>query len=71
MYDSELRCIIWDRENKSKGIQVPTDLNILVKKVVVCPKTSNFVKDAVRNVISQYGFDWNVQSSSLDETPPY
>lgn len=54
------------------GVKIATDLNKLIEKVYVSPKSKPWFKELVANLIRQYGRDWGeVQHSDLDADPVY
>jgi len=72
--ENELRAIIWkkwNREIKSIGINVPSDINILIESIYVRPKTPDYLIEIIKDLLSIYKIDKEVNRSSLDVPPPY
>jgi hypothetical protein len=53
------------------GVKIATDLDILVEKVYVSPKARPWYAELVRDLLKQYGRDWDVKHSDLDADPVY
>ena len=80
-YEQELRTIHWDRteamdiirgtrdENSKEIIPIPVHLDTLMETVFVAPTSRPSYKPLVKSVLEKYGFDKQVQQSSLAEDP--
>lgn len=79
--DKELRAIvlnIWKNyENRiydnsyvnKKGENIPVNLDVLIEKIVLAPKTQNYVKDIIMSLSRKYGIKKPITKSVLDEKP--
>jgi hypothetical protein len=80
-YEQELRAIHWDgteatdidrgtREGNSKEfIPIPVHVDTLLETVFVAPTSRPSYKLLIKSVLEKYGFDKQVQQSSLSEDP--
>jgi hypothetical protein len=56
---------------KSNGKWISTDLNLLIENIFVSPDSPNWYYDLVKDVVSVYELNVNVERSSLEEEPFY
>ena len=80
-YEQELRGIHWDRTeamdihrgtreaNSKEIIPIPVHLDTLIERVFIAPTSRPSYKTLVKSVLEKYGFDKQVQQSSLAEDP--
>ena len=84
-YEDELRALIWTpqrgknhmldpNQNKYRdilGLDVTTNLDVLVEKIYVSPSAPDWIGDTVRSVTARYGLTKEVVRSDLAEGPLY
>lgn len=69
-YENEVRAIIYDFDSKDcLGITKVVDLSILIENVYISPYAPNWFQDIVIDLITRYGYTFNVNRSSLAEVP--
>ena len=75
-YENELRAIIvipptnanWEYP---EGINVNIDINKLIEKIYICPKTEDWFLDLVKSITKKYNLDKEIIRSSLADGPIY
>ena len=81
-YEQELRAIYAKLPQNEKGIdvskpvwenglEIQVDLNILVDKIYLSPLTPNWIYDLIKSITKKYGYEWQIDRSSLDASPVY
>jgi hypothetical protein len=78
-YENELRAVIFEAaaHNHGKinlengGVKVKIDINNLVENVYVAPDSSKWITDLVKNICTQFGYNFNVINSKLDDRPVF
>lgn len=81
-YEQELRAVVQKIPTKDgasdlsvplweNGVDIQVDLRILVEKIYLSPLTPNWIFDLVKSVTTKYNQGWEVNRSSLDESPVY
>ena len=76
-YESEVRLsycpqvggISSTSKNLPDGIPIDCDLQALINRIVVGPKTDQWMLETIRNLVSQLGFEFSVSPSSLLARP--
>lgn len=82
-HEQECRAVVWRNGGKNwpgpvpdqvidtypNGLIVPTDLGVLIQKVIVSPSAPEWFSDAVADITSKYGYKFPVESSSLGLRP--
>jgi hypothetical protein len=58
-------------ELTASGIFVPVDLDILIERVYIPPRSEGWYVDLVRDVMKVFGVETEVEPSNLDQVPPY
>lgn len=53
------------------GLEIKTDLELLVENIYVAPNAPHWFTDLVQAVVSRYGYDFNVVQSKLNEDPVF
>ncbi len=67
-HEKELRSIIIENQG-SNGIKIKIDLDILIQKVYIAPKTSMWLKKLIEGVSKKYGHNFEVKESELYQNP--
>ena len=57
------------KKNENKGQNLCVDLNKLIDEVIVAPSAPRWVVKAIRSMVHQYGFDFEVNPSTLLDDP--
>ncbi|MDE0470156.1 MAG: hypothetical protein OYL97_24160 [Candidatus Poribacteria bacterium] len=57
------------KKNENKGQPLCVDLNTLIDEVIVAPRAPHWVIKAIRSMVHQYGFDFEVNPSILLDEP--
>jgi hypothetical protein len=84
-HERELRAVAFEVEERSQanvilkmdplpggGVAIPVDVEKLVEKVYVAPKTPGWFRDVVESALRQYGFSGiPVAQSKLYDAPLY
>jgi hypothetical protein len=71
-HEREVRAVIYRPDEDSlPGLIIPVDVEALVSEVVVAPSEPVWIRDVVRSMVAQYGFDIPVTQSALDADPLY
>ena len=69
-FENELRAVVLSRSLRAEpGIQMKVDLNQLIVRVQVSPKTKGWFEDLVRSVAERYGCERPVNRSKLYDDP--
>lgn len=68
-YEREVR-IITDASSKNitidNGLKIDVDLNALVEKIYIHPKSENWYRNLVIELVKQLGFSFDIQKSDLE-----
>ena len=68
-YEREVR-IISDLSEKNitinDGIKIDVDINQLIEKIYIHPKSENWYKKLVIELVSKLGFDFEIEKSDLE-----
>ena len=68
-YEREIR-IISDVSNTNlkidNGLKVDVNLNQLIEKIYIHPKSENWYKNLVIELVSKLGFDFEIEKSDLE-----
>ena len=59
----------YPKNNEDKGKNLCVDLKTLIDKVIVAPGAPNWIAKAVKSMIQDYGFDFEVNPSTLLDKP--
>lgn len=68
-YEGEVRLItdIGDSNIKiNEGLKINVDINQLIKKIYIHPKSENWYKNLVIQLVKQLGFDFTIEKSDLE-----
>ena len=68
-YEREVRIISDVTENNIKlndGLKINVDINQLIKKIYIHPKSENWYKNLVIQLVEQLGFDFTIEKSDLE-----
>ncbi|KDN53669.1 hypothetical protein [Flavobacterium seoulense] len=70
-YEREVRIItdVSDSENNTKlneGLKISVDINQLIEKIYIHPKSENWYKNLVIELVKQLGFDFTIEKSDLE-----
>ncbi|MGL2994714.1 hypothetical protein [Flavobacterium sp. TSSA_36] len=68
-YEREVRIISDVTENNLKlndGLKINVDINQLIEKIYIHPKSENWYKNLVIQLVSQLGFDIEIEKSDLE-----
>ena len=68
-YEREVRIItdIGNSENKiNEGLKINVDINALIEKIYIHPKSENWYKNLVIQLVKQLGFDFTIEKSDLE-----
>jgi hypothetical protein len=68
-YEREVRIITDIAENKIKineGLKINVDINQLIEKIYIHPKSENWYKNLVIQLVKQLGFDFTIEKSDLE-----
>ncbi|MBQ0117778.1 MAG: DUF2971 domain-containing protein [Flavobacterium sp.] len=52
--------------NVNEGIKIDVDINILIDRLYIHPKSENWYKKLVIQVVEQLGFDFSIEKSDLE-----
>ena len=61
--------INFETETIDFGIQVKTDLEVLIEKIYVAPNTPSWFADLVQSAVNRYGYEFEVIHSKLNDSP--
>jgi hypothetical protein len=68
-YEREVRIITDVTENTVKlndGLKIHVDINQLIEKIYIHPKSENWYKNLVIQLVTQLGFDFEIEKSDLE-----
>lgn len=68
-YENEIRIISDVSANKiaiDNGLKIDVDINTLIEKIYIHPKSENWYKKLVIEVVSKLGFDFTIEKSDLE-----
>ena len=68
-YEGEVRIITDIGESNIKineGLKINVDINQLIKKIYIHPKSENWYKNLVIQLVKQLGFDFKIEKSDLE-----
>ena len=68
-YEREVRIItdIGNSENKiNEGLKINVAINTLIEKIYIHPKSENWYKNLVIQLVKQLGFDFTIEKSDLE-----
>ena len=73
-HENELRCIIWKLDGDkvheiNDGIKVHVDVNILIERIYVSPKSKLWFSDLIQDICKKFGYSFSVINSRLDDKP--
>ena len=68
-YEREVRIISDISSNNIKindGMKIDVDINQLIEKIYIHPKSENWYKNLVIELVSKLGFDFTIEKSDLE-----
>nr|WP_315199484.1 DUF2971 domain-containing protein [uncultured Flavobacterium sp.] len=68
-YEREVRIITDVADNNIKlndGLKINVDINQLIEKIYIHPKSENWYKNLVIQLVTQLGFDFEIEKSDLE-----
>jgi hypothetical protein len=68
-YEREIRIISDVSESNIKlndGLKINVDINQLIEKIYIHPKSENWYKNLVIQLVEQLGFDFTIEKSDLE-----
>ncbi|HQK40521.1 MAG TPA: hypothetical protein PLO52_10460, partial [Flavobacterium alvei] len=68
-YEREVRIITDVSESNIKlneGLKINVDINQLIEKIYIHPKSENWYKNLVIQLVEQLGFDFTIEKSDLE-----
>ena len=68
-YEREVRIITDVADNNIKlndGLKINVDINELIEKIYIHPKSENWYKNLVIQLVAQLGFDFKIEKSDLE-----
>ena len=68
-YEGEVRILtdIGDSAVKiNEGLKINVDINALIEKIYIHPKSENWYKNLVIQLVKQLGFDFTIEKSDLE-----
>jgi hypothetical protein len=68
-YEREVRIITDVSENPIKlndGLKINVDISLLIEKIYIHPKSENWYKNLVIQLVTQLGFDFEIEKSDLE-----
>ena len=68
-YEREVRIITDIAENNitiNEGLKINVDINQLIEKIYIHPKSENWYKNLVIQLVKQLGFDFTIEKSDLE-----
>lgn len=68
-YEREVRIITDVKENKitlNDGLKISVDIDKLIENIYIHPKSENWYKNLVIELVKQLGFDFNIEKSDLE-----
>lgn len=68
-YEREIRIITDVADNNIKlndGLKINVDINQLIEKIYIHPKSENWYKNLVIQLVTQLGFDFKIEKSDLE-----
>jgi hypothetical protein len=68
-YEREVRIITDTGENKitlNEGLKINVDISQLIEKIYIHPKSENWYKNLVIQLVKQLGFDFTIEKSDLE-----
>ena len=57
------------KKSEDKGRNLPVCLDRLINEVIVAPRTPDWVTEAIKSMVQEYGFDFEVNPSTLLDEP--
>ena len=68
-YEGEV-CILTDIGDSAvkinEGLKINVDINALIEKIYIHPKSENWYKNLVIQLVKQLGFDFTIEKSDLE-----
>lgn len=68
-HESEIRAIIWVKEEANIGFKIKVDIKELIENVYVSPESPKWLTELITNTCIKFGYHFNVINSRLNETP--
>ena len=68
-YEREVRIITDVTQSNIKlndGLKINVDINQLIEKIYIHPKSENWYKNLVIELVSKLGFDFTIEKSDLE-----
>lgn len=68
-YEREIRIISDVTENEivvNDGLKIDVDINTMIEKIYIHPKSENWYKNLVFQLMEQLGFNFNIEKSDLE-----
>jgi hypothetical protein len=68
-YEREIRILTDVADNNIKlndGLKINVDINQLIEKIYIHPKSENWYKNLVIQLVKQLGFDFEIEKSDLE-----
>ena len=68
-YEREVRIISDVTQNNLKlndGLKINVDVNLLIEKIYIHPKSENWYKNLVIQLVAKLGFDISIEKSDLE-----
>jgi hypothetical protein len=56
-------------DNFPKGILIPVDLDILIEKIYLAPKSPPYMRELLKSITRKYEINKEIMQSALDDTP--
>jgi len=61
----------WQKQPKIKGKDVSIDINNLINTVYCAPSSDRVQIEKIKNIVNEYGYNFEVKKSKLDNVPFY
>ena len=68
-YEREVRILSDVSDNNislNDGLKINVNIDQLIEKIYIHPKSENWYKDLVINLVKQLGFDFTIEKSDLE-----
>ena len=71
-HEKEVRAVLISPKNKDLvGVEVPTDLDLLIDKIYISPYANNWFVELVKDICNKYGINKEILHSDLSKKPLY
>jgi len=61
----------WETTKNHKGKNIACNINKLINKIILCPKSDIDSEENVKSLLNKFGFNYAIEKSKLDDEPIY